>query len=157
MDTLPTAIENLPAKPFAKGEVILTEGGEGSAIYFLMAGTVEVRKDNVAITRIRERGAMFGEMSVLLGCPLTATVCAMSDVECRVAWEPQAFLAENPEVMFYISRILARRLESLNRYLVDVKHQLRDEVGHVGMVDEVLEALMIRHPRALPPRHDAGE
>ena len=100
---------------------------------------------------------MFGEMSVLLGCPHTATVCASTEVECRVASQPIEFLRANPEVMFYVARILARRLESLNRYLVDVKQQLRDQEGHVGMIDEVLDALMTRHPRQIQPRQPAGE
>ena len=157
MDQFPDAINTLPLTPFAEGEILLNEGAAGSQIFFLMSGTLEVRKDNVMITRVRERGAMFGEMSVLLGCPHTATVRAWSDVECRVADDPQQFLLAHPEVMFYISRVLARRLESLNRYLVDVKQQLRSQAGHVGMIDGVLEALMNRHPRHIPPNYDGGD
>ncbi len=157
MDTIPDAIDSLPTRSFVEGEVLLVEGGAGSCIYFLMNGTVEVRKDNVTITRVRERGAMFGEMSVLLGCPHTASVRAWSDVECKIAERPSEFLLSNPEVMFYISRVLARRLESLNRYLVDVKQQLRNQAGHLGMIDGVLEALMNRHPRQVPPNYDGGD
>lgn len=157
MDMIPAAISELPAVSFGKGEVFLSEGFEGSAIFFLESGSVEVRKNGVVITKVREKGAMFGEMSVLLGCPLTATVCASSDVTCRVATEPMAFLTAHPDVMIYIARILARRLESLNRYLVDVKQQLRDQEGHVGMVDEVLDALMNRHPRQIRTPQTAGE
>jgi hypothetical protein len=45
-----------------------------------------------------------------------------------------------------VARLLARRLDSLNKYLVDVKAQYEGH-DHLGMVDEVLEALMHRHPR----------
>jgi CRP-like cAMP-binding protein len=157
MDALPVAVEALPTRTFEPGEVLIQEGTAASELFFLASGTIEVRKENEIITRIRERGAMFGEMSVLLGCPHTATVCASNKVECRVASQPVEFLKANPNVMFYVSRILARRLESLNRYLVDVKHQLREQEGHVGMIDEVLDALMIRHPRQIQPRQTAGE
>lgn len=157
MDVMPAAISELPARSFGKGDVLLSEGQEGSSIFFLESGSVEVRKNGVVITKVREKGAMFGEMSVLLGCPLTATVCASSDVTCRVATEPMAFLTAHPDVMIYIARSLARRLESLNRYLVDVKQQLRDQEGHVGMVDEVLDALMNRHPRQIRTPQTAGE
>lgn len=157
MDTLPESIELLPSVTFASGHTLLEEGTPGSELYFLMRGTVEVSKENVSITRIRERGAMFGEMSVLLGCPHTATVRAATDIECRVAGNPAEFLVANPDVMFYVGRILARRLESLNRYLVDVKSQLRDQEGHVGMLDEVLSALMTRHPRQTPRQPEVGE
>ena len=157
MENLPAAILALPTRTFAKGETLLKEGDTSAEVYFLLSGTVEVRKDGVAITRVRERGAMFGEMSVLLECPYTATVVSATDVECGVAAEPESFLTENPDVTLYVCKTLARRLDSLNRYLVDVKHQLRDQEGHVGMVDEVLEALMNRHPRQIKPRQDAGE
>ncbi|NUM53157.1 MAG: cyclic nucleotide-binding domain-containing protein [Candidatus Hydrogenedentes bacterium] len=157
MDTLPEAIETLPTRAFSKGDILMDEGTAESELFFLTSGSVEVRKEQELITRIRERGAMFGEMSVLLGCPHTATVVASTDVECRVAADPIAFMKANPEVMFYVARILARRLESLNRYLVDVKHQLREQEGHLGMIDEVLDALMIRHPRQIQPRQTAGE
>ncbi len=42
--------------------------------------------------------------------------------------------------------MLARRLDSLNKYLVDVKHQFEGH-DHIGMVDKVLEALLHRQPR----------
>jgi len=157
MEAIPASIGSLPLRSFGKSSVLLAEGGAGSEIYFLMSGTVEVRKGAEIITRVRERGAMLGEMAVLLNCPNTATVVAASDVECRVASEPMAFLAAHPDVMLYVCQVLARRLDSLNRYLVDVKHQLRDQEGHVGMVDGVLDALMNRHPRQISPRYDAGE
>ena len=157
MDTLPVAIESLPARTFAAGEMLMDEGTAESELFFLMRGAVEVRKGGEVITRIRERGAMFGEMSVLLGCPRTASVHAAADVECRVATGPAEFLRQNPEVMFYVARVLARRLDSLNRYLVDVKQQLRAQEGHVGMIDEVLDALMVRHPREVKTRMPVGE
>ncbi|MCC6796978.1 MAG: cyclic nucleotide-binding domain-containing protein [Candidatus Hydrogenedentes bacterium] len=157
MDMLPAAIEALPARSFEPGDILMCEGTAESELFFLTEGSIEVRKEAEVITRIRERGAMFGEMSVLLGCPHTATVVATTKVECRVASKPIEFLKANPDVMFYVSRILARRLESLNKYLVDVKHQLREQEGHVGMIDGVLDALMVRHPRQVKTRQPAGE
>ena len=157
MDGLPEAIESLPSRTFATGEVLMDEGTAESGLLFLMSGTVEVRKEGVVITRVRERGAMFGEMSVFLGSPRTATVLAATDVDCHIAEHPREFLKANPEVMFYVGRVLAQRLDALNRYLVDVKQQLRDQEGHVGMIDGVLDALMVRHPRQVKVRQPAGE
>ena len=157
MDALPGVIESLPARTFGVGEVLMDEGTAEDDLLFLMSGTVEVRKGDVVITRIRERGAMFGEMSVLLGCPRTATVHAATEVVCRTVSRPVEFLRANPDVLFYVARVLARRLDSLNRYLVDVKQQLREQEGHVGMIDEVLDALMVRHPRDVKTRLPAGE
>jgi hypothetical protein len=52
--------------------------------------------------------------------------------------------------------ILARRLDSLNRYLVDIKRQFEGRSDHLGIIDEVLDSLMHKHPRAIP-RRSAGD
>ncbi|HRK35616.1 MAG TPA: cyclic nucleotide-binding domain-containing protein [Candidatus Hydrogenedentes bacterium] len=153
----PDCIGTLPVVNFAEGDVLIPEGTAAAALYFLAEGVVEVVKGDVSITKVRDRGAMFGEMSVLLSCPHTATVRAATDVTCHVAREPMVFLATHPEAMFYVGKILAQRLESLNKYLVDVKSQLREKEGHVGMVDEVLGALMSRHPKPRRVAKDPGQ
>ncbi len=48
-----------------------------------------------------------------------------------------------------VARILAHRLDAVTRYLVDVKQQFAQAGGHLGMVDEVLETVMTRHPRGM--------
>jgi hypothetical protein len=40
---------------------------------------------------------------------------------------------------------VARRLDAVNKYLVDVKGQFEGH-EHLGMIDNVLETLMHRHP-----------
>lgn len=153
---IPATINGLPLQSFSPGDALLKEGGEGGKLYFLSHGTVEVSKEGKAITRVRERGAMFGEMSVLLSGTYTASVTAVDRVECRVAANAREFLEENPDVVTYICWILARRLDSLNRYLVDVKSQFEDRADHLGMVDEVLGAIMNRQPRAIISHPDPG-
>lgn len=153
---LPESLTKLPLQSFKQGEIIIQEGSEEGVLYFLERGTVEVVKEGQSITRVRERGAMFGEMSVLLHCRHTAAVTAVTDVECRVAEHPAEYFAEHPEVVLYVCWILARRLDSLNRYLVDIKSQYQDREDHVGMVNDVLGALMSRHPRNIAPQPNPG-
>ena len=156
MIQLPKSIDVLPLHAFKAGEILVHEGGDEGVLYFLERGTVEVSKEGQSITRVRERGAMFGEMSVLLDCKHTATVTALSDVECRVAHDPDAYFTAHPEVVLYVCWVLARRLDSLNRYLVDMKVQFQDREDHVGMVNDVLAAIMSRHPRNIAPPPDPG-
>lgn len=155
--SMPKSIESLPLKTIAPGEQLMTQGSPKEAVYFLVSGILEVSKDGVPITRVREPGAMFGEMAVFLNTTHTATVTAVTEVKCRVASDPEAFFESNADVVFYVGKILARRLDSLNRYLLDVKAQYADRDDHLGMVDEVLDALMSRHPRTIAPRLDAGQ
>ncbi|MEJ1972088.1 MAG: hypothetical protein WDM96_06350 [Lacunisphaera sp.] len=69
---------------------------------------------------------------------------------------PGNFFRQNPDVALHMATILARRLDSLNRYLVDIKHQFKDRSDHLGIIDEVLDALMHKHPRNIP-RREAGD
>ncbi len=156
MGFVPVALDGLPLDTFEAGDVLIHENSEKGALFFLVNGTVEVSKQGQLITRVRERGAMFGEMSVLLKCKHTATVTAIDRVDCRVVEDPDEYLALHPEVTLYVCRILARRLDSLNKYLVDIKEQFADRSDHLGMVDEVLGAIMNRKPREITPPADPG-
>ena len=155
-DTLPTCIAALSLRAIPAGEVLIEENSVAGALYFLARGTLEVRKDHVQLAEVAEEGAVFGEMSVLLSTVHTAAVLALTEVEVWVAEDPELFLRENPEVALYVSRILARRLNALNRYLVDIKNQFSDMDDHLGMVDEVLGALMNKHPRDIDRRRRSG-
>jgi CRP-like cAMP-binding protein len=156
MAKVPASVDSLPLQSFNAGDVLIQEGGGENRLYFLARGTVEVSKEGQAITRVRERGAMFGEMSVLLKCKPTATVTAVDHVECQVAANPEEYLAAHPDVVLYICWVLARRLDSLNRYLVDVKSQFADREDHLGMVNDVLGAIMNRQPKDTAPHPNPG-
>jgi CRP-like cAMP-binding protein len=86
-------------------------------------------------------------MSVLLGCPHTATVRALKPSRFAVIEHPREFLMSSPESSLEVATLLARRLDALSKYLVDVKRQYEGH-DHLGMVDEVLETLMHRQPRS---------
>jgi CRP-like cAMP-binding protein len=82
-------------------------------------------------------------MSALLGGNATATVRALSDAKVCVISEPRDFLMDHPEASLFVAELLAKRLDSLNRYLIDVQRQYEGH-DHIGMVDEVLDSLMHR-------------
>ena len=68
--------------------------------------------------RVTEPGAVFGEISALLDCPHTADVRALATSQFHVA-HPAAL--QDPAALFYVAAILARRLDSANRALVELK------------------------------------
>ncbi len=149
-------LKSLPLVSLAAREALIGEGQPLQGIYFLESGEVEVLKGTTLIAEIFEPGAMFGEMSFLLHVPPTATVRALTPCTFRHVAQPAEFLRQHPEVALYMAGILARRLESLNRYLVDIKRQFEGRSDHLGIIDEVLDSLMHKHPRALP-RRSAGD
>ncbi len=147
-----TLLKDLPLMTFGPGEDVIVEGRPITGIYFLEEGEVEVFKEGELIAEDYERGAMFGDMAYLLGTVPTATVRTITASRFRYVPDPGAFFSTNPAVALHMASILARRLDSLGRYLVDIKQQFRDRSDHLGMIDEVLDSLMHKHPRAIPRR-----
>jgi serine/threonine protein kinase/CRP-like cAMP-binding protein len=69
---------------FEDNELIIEEGGDGDAFYFIKQGEVEVftEKDGIPIfiNKLKD-GEFFGEMAAVKGTRRTASVRSMSDVE----------------------------------------------------------------------------
>lgn len=125
---------------------MISEGGSTGLLYFLVDGVVEVTKGGITVTRTNEPGAVFGDLSALLGVPHTAEVRVVEPAHFRVIEDPVAMLEANPAISLHLCRLLARRLDGVNRYLVDLKQQF-DGHDHLGMVDGMIDLLMHRHPR----------
>jgi CRP-like cAMP-binding protein len=120
----------------------MSEGETSGRLFVLAEGTVEVLRGETKVATVSEPGAMFGEMSVLLKRPHTATVRAKGPVSVFVFDDAEQFLKSNPEIAFLLGRLLAERLNAATTYLVDLKRQFEGHGGHLGMVGEVLEALI---------------
>ena len=150
-------ILTLPQITCAAGYVLIEEGRPLAGMYYLEGGEVEVRKGDVLIAEIYEPGAVFGDMAFLLKTQPTATVRTLAPCTFRHIADPAAFFRENPSAALHMAAILARRLDSLNRYLVDIKLQFKDRADHLGIIDEVLDTLMHKHPRTVARRESAGD
>jgi CRP/FNR family transcriptional regulator, cyclic AMP receptor protein len=140
------AVRSHPARTFSIGENVLIQGESTGLLYVLVAGAVEVIKDGVTVARATEPGAMFGDLSALLGVPHTASVRAVQESTFHVVANPREFLDHNSAACVQLCELLARRLDAVNKYLVDVKQQFAGH-DHLGMVDDVLDTLMHRQPR----------
>ena len=56
--------------------------------------------------------------------------------------DAEHFLRSNPEIAFFVGKLLAERLNAATTYLVDLKRQFEGHGNHLGMVGEVLETLI---------------
>ncbi len=146
MSAILEALRGQPVRPVAEGEALLTQGGAGRVLFVLVEGAVEVAKDGVVVARCADAGAVFGDLSVLLDIPHTATVRAIRPSRIIVVEEPRAFLESHPAACLQLCELLARRLDGVNKYLVDVKRQFEGH-DHLDLVDGVLDTLMHRQPR----------
>lgn len=106
--------DSLHPAPFTRGEIITRQGAEAHWLYLVVEGEVSVRvaKDGAEteIARMSD-GSFFGEMSLITGEPRSATVVAVSDVDCyrldKTAF--QELVQRRPEVARPIAELLAER------------------------------------------------
>ena len=139
-------LKNCELRRFDAGGIVIEQGGKTGLLFVLVEGAVEVVKNGVQVAIASEPGAVFGELSAFLGGNHTATVRASRSSAFYIVENPRASLEGMPQLCLHVCELLARRLDALNKYLVDVKHQF-DGHDHIGMVDGVLETLMHRQPR----------
>lgn len=101
--------------PFSRGEVITRQGSTAHWLYILTKGEAEVRVEGekgerMSVATIRAP-SFFGEMGLMTGAPRSATVLALTDVECyRLDKDDfHGVLAQRPEIAREISAVLAQR------------------------------------------------
>lgn len=134
---------------FAAGDVMIAEGEKTGLLYILISGGVEVIKGESPITVIREPGAVFGEVSILLDQPHAASVEAVEATTCFVTRGGKDFLEQHPKIALAVAELLAARLKGMIGYLADLKAQYEDRKDHLGMVDDLLLNLAHRTPRKM--------
>src|SRR5207253_2808322 len=121
----------LRVAPFVRGEAMTRQGAEAHWLYVITRGDAEVRisVDGNLSERVAtlHAGDFFGEMGMMTGEPRSATVIALSDVECyRV--DKEAFhdiMRSRPEIAEDISEVLARRRVELDAAREDLNEEAK--------------------------------
>ncbi|MBI4922163.1 MAG: cyclic nucleotide-binding domain-containing protein [Devosia nanyangense] len=130
------------AESFKSGAVLIDEGGAERKLFVLIEGQVEVLRKDTQVSYVDEPGSLFGEMSVLLDMPYSATVRALSAVKAYVLDDAIAFLASKPEIALELATLLARRLYYTTSYLVDLQQQAAGRREDLDLVDKILAQLV---------------
>ena len=151
MQDILDACAGLPEAQFAHGDLLIAEGDPAGRLFVLISGEVVVLKGETEVARISDPGAVFGEMSALLGLPTSASVRAAGPVRAHLSEDAAAFIASSPAMALHTARILARRLHAATAYLADVKTQFADQKNHFAMMDRILDTLMQRQGSTAPP------
>jgi CRP-like cAMP-binding protein len=154
MINIEESLNEFPLLSMQAGEHLLTQGETSDSIYFLLEGSVEVVKDGYEVAIVSDKGAVFGEMSILLDNEHSATVRCLEDSSFYAIEHPGKYLQDHPKVIWHIAQILGLRLFNLNQYLVDVKRQYEGH-DHIQMVDDVLEALLNQQKTRVLQRGDS--
>ena len=117
----------LPVVTYQAGETVIASGSKTGRLLILKKGIVAILKENTEIARVREPGAIFGELSLLLDQPHTADVRALETSQLHVA-NATTLLSQYPNALHYVATVLAHRLEGANRALIQLRSQL--QAGH---------------------------
>ena len=130
---------NLNVAPFIRGEIITRQGAVAHWLYILRRGEAEVRVRadgsdlSQRVATLRE-GDFFGEMGLLTGEPRTATIIALTDVDCY-RLDKQHFnevLQRRPEVAQDLAHILAQRRVELDAILEGLNEEAkRQRMSHL--------------------------
>ncbi len=110
--------EQLRHTPFAAGEVVCHEGDDDECLYMLVRGEAAVRIGQGPTMREVARlgsGQFFGEMSLMTGEPRSASVVAMTDLDCYLL-DKESFrelVRARPALTDRIAELLAARREAL--------------------------------------------
>jgi CRP/FNR family cyclic AMP-dependent transcriptional regulator len=136
-------LSTLPLATYRAGETVLTAASTTGRLLILRQGAVAVIKDGVEIAKVTEPGAVFGELSVLLGQPHTADVHAVEASQFHVA-DAATLLTHDPVALLYVATVLARRLDAANKALIDLKHQVQTGESHgvIGKAIDKMDALL---------------
>lgn len=78
-------VSGMSLERFSEGDIVITEGEQGSSLYVVVSGSVKVytrgqKGESIYLAQLTE-GDFFGEVSVLTGKPRTATITAAETTE----------------------------------------------------------------------------
>ena len=126
LTTSSATLQNYPAT-----SVLIPQGGKLGTLFVLRSGTLEIVRDGALIRTIEQPGSVFGEMSVLLDQPHSATVRAVTEVEVFVIANALGVMESRPLWTLHLARMLAQRLEATTAALVSSQAKA---IGYADLV-----------------------
>jgi CRP/FNR family cyclic AMP-dependent transcriptional regulator len=138
------------------GATLIEESAVNDRLYVLRSGSFEVVRNGVRVVLIDEPGAFLGEISAVLGTAASAQVVAVCDSEVHVIERAAAAVQRDPRLTLAIAQLLARRLQAVTAYLVDIKRQYAGADTHLALMDQVLAKLMTMQTGGTVPPGSEG-
>ncbi len=123
----------LKMEKYSPGDIVIRKGDPGKRLYIIVSGLVEVIGRNGVSIAFLGKGEVFGEMSLLSGDPVTATI-KVADPAKVLYMEGDDFrrlLNRSASLQMYFTRLLSRRLTEVNL--------MRSEDFDSGMVGNLSE------------------
>ncbi|MEM0967546.1 MAG: cyclic nucleotide-binding domain-containing protein [Verrucomicrobiota bacterium] len=152
-----SCLKQFPIIEREEGDEIIVQGSRVSGLFFLESGAVEIIKNGIHMTQINNKGASFGEMAYFLDGVSTATVRVKEPSTFRFIEDSEVLLENSPDLLLYVAKVMAHRLDAINNYLSEVKRQYGGQDNHFDLLDDILRAVIVRHPAKVPEREVPDE
>lgn len=120
-EEIKTLIPYLEPIEFSKGTIIIEQGSDGDALYFLENGSTEIFRNDTKETWQVSAGSVIGEIALVTGAKRTATVTARNDV---TAWRMtkasfDRVIAESPSLRPAMEALIMQRLKGITASVPD--------------------------------------
>ena len=128
--------------PFVAGDVVTRKGAVAHWLYLVINGEAEIVDElNGKRTRVATIGAgdIFGERGMLTGEPRSATVCAVTDLECYRLDKAgfQGVIQARPDIAQELSRVLVARAAELDALRRDAIVVATPHVNHLDLLARI--------------------
>ena len=132
--SLSSVLRHFSLRECKKNEIILRKGDPGDHFHVIVSGQVDVLNDaGITITSLKQ-GEVFGEMSLICGENVGATVQTAGDTRLLTVESAQfkTIVQQHPALQSYFTRLLAQRLSDSNRVRADDYAS-----GMIGKLEEI--------------------
>jgi small-conductance mechanosensitive channel/CRP-like cAMP-binding protein len=138
-EELNTLAQNVRGHVYAPGETIIRAGDDGSSMFVVHRGGVDVRIDANGTPRTIKRlgeGDFFGEMALFTGEPRTASVVASEETEVfEIGHDAMKVLFEtNPDLVEALSHTINERRAGL---AANTSAPVSEEDTHAGLLSKI--------------------
>ena len=128
--------------PFLAGDVVTRKGAVAHWLYLVINGEAEIVDElNGKRTRVATMGAgdIFGERGMLTGEPRSATVCAVTDLECYRLDKAgfQGVIQARPDIAQELSRVLVTRAAELDALRRDAAVTAVPHANHLDLLARI--------------------
>jgi CRP-like cAMP-binding protein/small-conductance mechanosensitive channel len=128
--------------PFLAGDVVTRKGAVAHWLYLVINGEAEIVDElNGKRSRVATMGAgdIFGERGMLTGEPRSATVCAVTDLECYRLDKAgfQGVIQARPDIAQELSRVLVTRAAELDALRRDAAVTAVPQANHLDLLARI--------------------
>ncbi|NCN42938.1 MAG: cyclic nucleotide-binding domain-containing protein [Thiomicrospira sp.] len=133
-------------KPYLPGQVIFKEGTQGDKVYIIKEGSIKITTqsgEKVVTLAVLNKGACFGEMSVISANPRVASATAETATEVYEIDRKQVenIIADLPPLFRVIINSLIKRVTKLNQFVLDKSSTITPVMSMANLMKLLYQAL----------------